>query len=439
MNMCKSEKRWLALLFIAAIVVTPLYAEGQKEEAAKKPQIITAFLESGGAGTAATGAVDSFNETYPEYKIEVIRVSNTDQLRLTLNELVNQVGAYDVFGFNLAWYGMGGQFLEDLTPYMKKHGPSWNEFLPGMKQLGMHEGKVFGLPYRTGVTLMFANNELLEQAGVKTPKTWDEFEAALEKCDRDTDGDGVKDIFGTSLELGLPSNVTGSTSDRFYGRGGNWLKDENTAQAFDSKHGRLLTEIFTYYKYLTDKYLVPKSSLIDTAWETLAHFQEGRVAMSFIYSNRSPHIEDPSKSKVVDKVSYVPIPRTSDGWYPVGAWVLSFPNYLSQKRKDAAYKFISHAFTREANLRMALEYANGPTIKSVLESKEFVDFFPATAGVKEAMPYTKFPLLSLIPNRGEFDNAISDESHAVVTGRKTPEEGARSVFKRLEEIVKTKK
>ena len=105
----KREKMWLALLFIATIVVASVFAEGKKEEGATKPQIITAFLESGGAGTAVTGAVESFNEKYsPEYKVEVVRTTTKDQLQLTMNELVNQVGAYDVILFIMNWVGQVG-------------------------------------------------------------------------------------------------------------------------------------------------------------------------------------------------------------------------------------------------------------------------------------------------------------------------------------------
>jgi len=433
----KRGKRWLAFLFIAAIVITPLYAEGQKEGAAKKPQVITAFLESGGAGTAVTGAVESFNEMYaPDYKVEVVRTTTKDQLQLTMNELVNQVGAYDVILFIMNWAGQAAQFLEDLTPYMKKYGPSWDEFVPGMKQLATYKGKVFGLPFRTGLNVNFVNNELLAQAGVKTPTTWDEFKAALPKLAKDTNGDGNNDIFGTDLMLGQPRSATGEVSSWFYAQGGEFLKDVNTVHPFDSKHGRLLTEIFTFWKELYDNDYVSKGILTNDFWQLLGNFQEGRTAMAFIYSNRSPHVEDKSKSNVAGKASYVPIPRTSDGWYQVGSWTLSIPNYLSQERKDAAYKFVSHAFTPEAHLRMALKYANGPTIKSVLASKEFENHFPATEAVNAGMPYGKFNIFSLLPNRGEVEITIMKEVHAFITGRKTPKDSAQAIFSRLEEIVK---
>jgi trehalose transport system substrate-binding protein len=106
-------------------------------------------------------------------KVRAIELKQED----LVNTLDKQVGsgnmAIDLFAqdinnlYNLVNLGL----VEDLSPY-KNRIPK--NVIPGMMKASEFEGKLFFLPYRPNVEIVFYNKRKFRESGLVPPKTWDE-------------------------------------------------------------------------------------------------------------------------------------------------------------------------------------------------------------------------------------------------------------------------
>ena len=73
--------------------------------------------------------------------------------------------------------------LEDLSAYYNE----WDEsqMLDGPMQSVTYEGGIYGLPYACNTIALFYNVDMLEEAGVEVPTTWDELVVAAAKLTTD--------------------------------------------------------------------------------------------------------------------------------------------------------------------------------------------------------------------------------------------------------------
>ncbi|BAM01267.1 MULTISPECIES: extracellular solute-binding protein [Caldilinea] len=135
--------------------------------------------------------IAEFEAVHPGVKVE--RETMTfDQMKSRAKLGLSAADGPDVAQINQGYPDMGAlvaaNLLVDLTPYAKKYG--WdkkfspgiiarNSFTPDGKNLG--EGNLYGAPITAELVGVFYNKEHFERAGVSVPKTFGEFEVALEK------------------------------------------------------------------------------------------------------------------------------------------------------------------------------------------------------------------------------------------------------------------
>ncbi|NLG88156.1 MAG: ABC transporter substrate-binding protein [Clostridiaceae bacterium] len=66
--------------------------------------------------------------------------------------------------------------LEDLIPYMKKSGISPDDFVESLSWDYKINGKMIAIPFGRSTPALYVNKDMLKEAGVEVPKTWDEME-----------------------------------------------------------------------------------------------------------------------------------------------------------------------------------------------------------------------------------------------------------------------
>ncbi|MFF1417515.1 ABC transporter substrate-binding protein [Streptomyces sp. NPDC058280] len=127
--------------------------------------------------------VATFNKT-SEVKAVLDTVPGADYQQ-KLQTVIGTAQAPDVF-FN--WGGGGIQpfvkadLLMPLDDLIKKDPGLKSNFLPSVFNTAVVDGKAYGVPMRgTQPVLLFNNREVLADAGVAEPKTWDELLAAVKK------------------------------------------------------------------------------------------------------------------------------------------------------------------------------------------------------------------------------------------------------------------
>lgn len=74
--------------------------------------------------------------------------------------------------------------LEDITEKVEEWGEK-DSLLNGPLESATYDGKIYGLPLGSNALGLFYNEDLLEEAGVEPPKTWDELIEAAKKLTND--------------------------------------------------------------------------------------------------------------------------------------------------------------------------------------------------------------------------------------------------------------
>ena len=408
---------------------------GQK--ASTEQQVIKISVGAGASGYAVEGGVELFEKRFPDYKVELVRTPWVQLYEKTMAEFLGKTGAYDAVQIYSRWYEAVHPYLEELTPLVLRDGPSLSKFI-GDVDFYTVNGKLIGLPFRLFVEyILYGRQDLLEEAGLQMPVTWDDYVEAARKLTMDTDGDGEIDIYGTGFEGGGGPETVGLFVASFYTKGGRILTaDGKDVVPFESKSGKAVVDTLRTWQTLLREGLVPKGVPAWSMYDTLDWFCRGKVAMVQMNNARIGIANDPEKSDVAGKVVCGVPPHVVPGEWrtPFGYWALTIPNYISEKRKKAAWEFVRFLSGYDAQLETALHWANGPVRHDVFESEEYQKIYLATQAVVESGPHAVAPPEFYIKEARKIEIIIDDGITAVLGGG-SPEIAARRMFEKVAEML----
>lgn len=144
------------------------------------------------------GVVKGFEEAHPEYEVELIGTPSADLLTTvqsmaassTLPDLVITNGAN-----NAAWKEMG--IVEDIRGEFDQK--FLEGFYPEMLKEFTYNDELFGLPMCAAPFVLLLRNDLLQEAGLDVPESFDEIVETAKKLTVDTNGDGKIDRYGMKI------------------------------------------------------------------------------------------------------------------------------------------------------------------------------------------------------------------------------------------------
>src|SRR5512140_3905696 len=199
-------------------------------------------------------------------------------------------------------------------------------------------GKPYIVPLVTEWQVLYYRKDLLKQAGLKVPATFDELEAAAKKLNSDAVAGFASRGKGAAAVTQLSSYV--------YNYGGLYL-DKGVA-VFDSKPA---IDAIRFYGKMLGNY-GPKG-VTSMSWENIMPlFQAGKVAMWTDASVFYGQIVDPSKTQIpvenFDIANFPAGPKTNAPFI-VSSWGISVAS--QSKKKDMAMKFLNWASSKEMAMK----------------------------------------------------------------------------------------
>lgn len=212
--------------------------------------------------------IADFNEEYPDVTVD-LQVLDWGNLTPTVNTLIQTKQYPDILNVsNYQDYASAGLLYtgdEVLSEEVLA------DFLPAYRANGEMDGKLYGIPFIASANVMYYNVDILEQAGVEVPTTFDEL---LEVCE------AVKQLPGDIVTYALALGATGGTgvaaSWLFAGGGeffdnGEWTIDSDTNVA-----------TFEYLQELEASGCAqPNSGQTNTGDGTWPLFAQGKAAMVY--------------------------------------------------------------------------------------------------------------------------------------------------------------
>ena len=283
-------------------------------------------------------------------------------------ELSTKGSAWDVMNityiYSMRWIGAG--WFTNLEEYIKdpnKTPKEWeaDDFASGaMTPLKNEKGDRFGFPFMAGTYgAWWSRSDLLEKAGLKPPKTFDEMMKA------------VAAVHGKEGCAGFVSDKLHHWNAIPYimGFGGKVFKDPptNVTPMLDMPE---TIEGAAYWAKLLREY-APQGVLTYTDDQAMAAQMEGRANLRTNALDWMASVADPAKSKTAKTLLVTELPAGPKGSFPASN-SHGFGIPIGAKKKDAAWEFMKWANSKELVSRMVKDKGYGsPTRVSAIRSPEF--------------------------------------------------------------------
>lgn len=224
---------------------------------------------------------------------------------------------YDVIVYPPIWLPdfVNAGYLADLTPRVEEdEALQWDDIAPFFQKYGgTYDSKIYGIPVDGDYYMLYYRSDLLEEAGLEPPSTWDEYLAiAAQFHGQDLNGDGTPD-YGSCL----PKQENHVAGWAFWSIAGSFLQSKGTSQGgfFNQDTMEPLTNNEAFARALevykqTNKYS-PPSELDNSMDATRSLFIDGQCVLTMDHGNMGTLTIAPD-SKVVDLVGTTLLPGSKE-------------------------------------------------------------------------------------------------------------------------------
>ena len=222
-----------------------------------------------------------------------------------------------------------------------------------------------------------------------------------------------------------------------YQNGGQYL-DQKTWKVLVNSPGTVRS--LEYYVDLLSQ--GPPDIGVYTHEEAVTAFMSGRVAMWFDSTALTPWILDPNKSKIVDKVGFVPPPAGPAGAYgALAGWNVGISSDIPDNRKGAAWAFIVW-MTSKSNALEYVKLGGTPVRKSIYTDPSLTAAnwtFPLQlASLDRAANLVKAGITWIPPHVKALKvlEVVGDYGSSVLAGEMTAQEAMDKAQPEVEAIMK---
>lgn len=396
-------------------------------------------MEAGRMADAASSVVSAFEAQNPGIKVNIVPLPYTTFQQKVTTELSAGSGAYDVIEAHALMLVplVAAKEVLPLDSFIKKSGLDMSDFLKSQLNLGTlwgkgkdlnPQGEVYGLPYNSDVFLLVYRKDIFDELGIKPTDSWEDlvrrdFKLITEKKNipayafsgaRRDNSHLIYDFYNIALNLGGTLPLGGDLKPMM-NSAGNAKALSLLAEIVKSGEAPKGVEEYRY----DDK--------------NTAIAQGLAAAMSQWMLACYKSVDDPAKSKVAGKIGYATPPG---GTACTGGWVVSVVS--TTKHSAEAFKFISFLTNQANNLKLAIEYGDGPVRTSVVSSAEFKKAYPFSDAMLTALNNGTNYIAAApqIAVWSEITDVITDRLADVIFGTTTPEAALKQADEQVAQVLR---
>ncbi|WP_437013928.1 ABC transporter substrate-binding protein [Streptomyces sp. enrichment culture] len=291
-----------------------------------------------------------------------------------------------------------------LTP-LDQYGIDTNGFAEGILSAGTYEGKVYGLAPYVSTVALFYNKDMLAEAGVAVPRTWDELKEAAGGLTR-------QGRYGMAVD----ANATFESSWQFlpflWSNGGH-EKRLDTPQA---------AQALQLWVDLVKNGSMSKSVLNWTQADVHDQFAAGRTAMMINGPWRIAALNNDRNMNW--GVAPVPVPRVGQvPVTPLGGEVWTVPQSSSKDRQKKAAEVLSCLNSAPNTLTLAEQHFTVPSRTAV--AARYAEQDPTMAVFVKSVEGARVRTGELGVRWPKAATGIYTAIQAALTGEQTPEEALK--------------
>lgn len=254
-----------------------------------------------------------------------------------LMDITAKTGTYDVLMVDNFWNDeyISKNVVTPLNSYLEDSSltPEWfdyDDIVPAYRNMfAKQDGTVYGIPTAGETRFIAYRTDLFEKYDKQPPKTMDEFLELAQFFNGKEDG-----LYGVAMRAQRGIHFASGLMSTMYNFS-NGILDQETGEI--TMNDPSMVQALQFYVDLLQN--APPDVASYTHEEAVSAFMSGKVAMWLDATAIAPWILDPKKSKVYDKVGFVPTPEGPAGRASaLAGWTMAISE--QSKNKDAAWAFI---------------------------------------------------------------------------------------------------
>ncbi|MFS0695181.1 ABC transporter substrate-binding protein [Streptomyces nitrosporeus] len=291
-----------------------------------------------------------------------------------------------------------------LTP-LDRYGIDTDGFAEGILSAGTYEGEVYGLAPYVSTVALFYNKDMLAEAGVAVPRTWDELKEAAAGLTR-------QGRYGMAVDASATFESSWQFLPFLWSNGGH-EKQLDTPQAAQALH---------LWVDLVENGSMSKSVLNWTQADVHDQFAAGRTAMMINGPWRIAALDDDRNMNW--GVAPVPVPRAGRAPVtPLGGEVWTVPRNASEDRQKKAAEVLACLNSAPNTLTLAKQHFTVPSRTAV--AARYAEQDPAMAVFVKSVEGARVRTGELGVRWPEAATGIYTAIQSALTGERTPEEALR--------------
>lgn len=393
---------------------------------------------------AIQGLIDAFNSGN-ESGIEVSWTKapeNTDEFfRFLASDFMAGADDVDFFGSDVIWTAelASRNWIVDLSQRIYRDIDT-GALLPAALNSVYHRNRLWAVPWYTDAGMLFYRRDLLEEAGLEPPETWDDLASAARTV---MDANGIANGFvlqGARYEGGVTNCL-----EFIWSAGGRaWTPQTETAGAFGMSvadpnvivlNSRDSIAGLAKARELVDSGIVPAEVTTFNERDALEVFATGDAVFMrnwpFAYGLLDTEEFGPVTQ---DQVGVARIPTLSPGrpsYSCLGGWNLAMN--ARTRSQDAVWEFIRYALEPEQQRALAETGGFLPVRAELYEDEELREAVPVVALGEAAVQSARSRPVSTIYSLLSIRLAVM--FNRILTGEVPAEEAVRQTERELRNIV----
>jgi multiple sugar transport system substrate-binding protein len=318
-------------------------------------------------------------------------------------------GTYDTVLVDVIWPAefASKKMIVDITDRFPESERS--KIFDGALKTTEYQGSYYGVPWILDTKYFFYNKEMLKEAGIAPPDTWD----AVVEAARALKSQGVVEyplVWSWAQAEALMcdyATLLGAYGGRFF--------DEGGRPAFNTGGGLQALE---FMRMTLDEELSNPASTESLEEDVRRIISQGEAAMALNWTYMFALANDPNESQVAGQIEIAHTPAGPAGAPGVnGSMGIAVSN--GSQNQDEAWRYIQFMTSQEVQNQYAK--LSLPIWKSSYEEQEVVDALPQVVPVaKEQL--NDMILRPIVPQYNEVSQDMQVEIQRALTGDKTPKQ-----------------
>ncbi|MEM6591976.1 MAG: ABC transporter substrate-binding protein [Cyanobacteria bacterium P01_C01_bin.73] len=361
----RSQVRWAAIALVSLLTVAGIGIATVAQDSKTTISLLVRAVEA----DQLVILEDAFEAENPDIDVQIVQGPNaTDSVEnLYTTSFLLGDSPYDLVFADVIWipkFAAAG-WLKDLSEYVSAE--DLNGFLEADINAGTYNDKLYRMPFRSAMGMLYYRQDILDQLGLEPPETFQELITASQQAQAETDVQWGFLWQGAQYE-GLICDYL----EVLAGNGGFWVDPDTREVGLDLPEA---VEALMFLKRTIDEGITPPGVTNYLEEDSLRPFENGDA----VFLRNWPYVwaeANKEGSPVQGKIQLKPMVH-GEGQSPaatLGGWGFGISETASDP--DAAWRVVDYFTSEAAQKQYALEHAYVPSRRSLFTDPDVLAKYP---------------------------------------------------------------